>query len=292
MIKSEKAPGTGERHLPCQIILTRPASEGEAMVKAITDLGVQVCLAPVIEFISFIEENLEQLAGVLQALHERGGWLVLPSPTAIHHFSELLARIQIAPQLLDGLRIATIGRAGHEALERNGIPLDFLPPHPRAASLAETLPLDAPVTPVIILGSAQTRPELPDGLERRGARVQVLPLYAPRPYPTGLKALREMLANAPPGLPQLICVTSPSVVDAIANEFQLRPRHVPAELMGKGWVAIGPTTAASLKNAGISSPAIAEATEPTAEKIVAAAEKLALRFANTFKTLDIAEAGS
>lgn len=261
---------------PCLIILTRPASEAQAMAAVIERQGARVCTAPVIEFVSYIEDNLPRLAAIFEELHQRGGWLVLPSPTAIRHFVELLSRIEVTPELLKGLRVATIGKAGVEALEKLDIPVDFMPPQPRSAVLAQTLPLDAPAIPVIIVGSAQTRPELSEGLERRGARVQVLPLYAPRPNPPGLRELRQLLEEAPDMPPQIICVTSPSAVEAIAEEFKLTPTQLPAALAGKGWVAIGPTTAAHLLRAGIPADSIAEAAEPSAEGIVAAAEALAL----------------
>src|SRR5262245_29352630 len=117
--------------LDCQIILTRPAGEARAMADAMTRLGAQVCTAPVIEFVSFIEDNLERIAQILEELHARGGWLVLPSPTAIEHFGEVLSRIHVHDDLLNGLHVATIGQASAAALQQAEIPLDFLPAEPR-----------------------------------------------------------------------------------------------------------------------------------------------------------------
>jgi uroporphyrinogen III methyltransferase/synthase len=264
---------------PCQIILTRPAREAQAMAEALTRLGAQVSRAPVIEFTNFIEENLEAITRVLETLHERGGWLILPSPTAIRHFSELLSRLQVPAALLHGLRIATIGRASAEALEEVNIPLDFLPPAPRAAALAQTLPLESTATPVLILGSAQTRPELVEGLEQRGARVQVLPLYAPHPNPPGLKHLQVLLEQPSAGI-RLICVTSPSAVDAIFDDMPVETHEgVAPALRQKGFLAIGPTTAGRLKSHGIHPFWIEEADVPTPEGIMAAAAILTQRLA-------------
>jgi uroporphyrinogen-III synthase len=258
----------------CIVFLTRPDGESGAMDDALVAAGARVVRAPAIEFIDLIEQNMPQVRIILDEMRRQRGWLILPSPTAVHYYAELLSRLHLDGGALDGMRVATIGEAGAAALRAHGLPVDFTPPLARGESLAQHLPGPADV-PALILGSRQTRAELREGLTRRGFRLQILPLYAPRPCPAGLDRLTEAFAaaaNAADDL-RLIVVTSPSGVDAIME------RHADAATGGatRGWISIGPTTHRRLLQYGIAPANARQADQPRADAVTAAAARLAAR---------------
>lgn len=259
----------------CLILITRPSGEAGATAEALQAAGARVIACPAIEFGGLIEQNLAQIRPVLLALRDRGGWLLLPSPTAVRYFAELLARLQLEPADLSGLHIGTVGEGSAAVLHEHGLPVDFVPPVPRGSSLAEHLPAEAGA-PVLILGSRQTRPELREALARRGLMVQTLPLYAPRPCQSGLQSLRRALMDHPDGprpLAVLLLVTSPSAVDAILDNLT----DPPDLFNGAGWIAIGPTTLRRMADRGIDPGRMIESSHPRVEAIAEAAALLAAR---------------
>jgi uroporphyrinogen III methyltransferase/synthase len=259
----------------CTIILTRPSDEAGALAAALGGAGARVLECPAIEFASLIEQSLDAIRAMLGALGERGGWLALPSPTAVRHFGEVLARLHLAPADLAPVRIAAIGAGSAAALGAIGLKPAFTPPKANAAALAASLPAE-PGAPVVIMGSRQTRPELRDGLAKRGFMTQTLPLYAPRPSEEGLEKLRAALAGRPagrPAAPWMIAAASPSAVDAICDSAAAGP----GALAGLGWIAIGPTTRKAMAGRGIDPARTIEAAEPGDAAFVEAAAALAAR---------------
>jgi uroporphyrinogen-III synthase len=187
----------------------------------------------------------------------------------VRHFAALLARLSLEPEaavVLAGIRVAVIGEASAREVRACGLRADFVAPQPSGAMLAQTLPA-LPGTPVLIAGSAQSRPELSEGLALRGFNVQVLPLYAPRPSRAGLQAIRQALAER---ADRVLLVTSPSGVDAIW-ESRAQPPPLPLEVR---WVAIGPTTAGRLEELGVEAGRRAQAATPDAHGVAAATLRL------------------
>jgi uroporphyrinogen III methyltransferase/synthase len=264
----------------CTVLVTRPSEEAGATARALADAGARVIECPAIEFASLVEQNVGPIKEILRALGERAGWLVLPSPTAVRYFGEVLSRLHLEPADLGDLRIATIGPGSAAALGELGLAAAFQPPLEQGASLAEHLPAE-PGCPVVILGSRQTRPELRDGLAGRGLMAQTLPLYAPRPSREGLDRLRRTLRGegeiASPGAVRMLLVTSPSAVDAIGEALADAP-----ELLERvGWLAIGPTTLRRVHERGIGENLTAQAGQPRPESIARAAAGLAAALRRT-----------
>lgn len=257
----------------CTVVVTRPQGEAGGVGDHLAGAGARVINAPAIEFTSFVEQNIEPVRLMLMGLRERGGWIILPSPTAVKHFAELLSRLHVAPGELKGIRLATVGEGSAARLQQAGLRCDYLPPSPRGQSLGESLPAQ-PGETVVIAGSRQTRPELSEPLTARGMNVQMLPLYAPRASAAGLDALAGELQAAAcrgPNEPCLVLLTSPSAVDAICE--RLAPAvHADSRI---GWIAIGPTTHGHLLDCGFDARVTIEALDPTPEAIVEAACELA-----------------
>ncbi len=244
------------------IIFTRPADSDPGLAAALTAAGADLLQAPVLEFASLIEDNIQHCARVLRELSGSRGWLILPSPAAIRYFHETLNRIGLTAQDIAGVRVATVGQASAAALSAIGLHPSFIPPAATGESLAQTLPAE-PGVPVLIAGSVQTRPELRNGLTARGLTVQVLPLYAPRPSRDGMRLIQQALAENPT---RLLIVTSPSAVDALMDA--IGPDS--PILSTLKWIGLGPTTGRRMLEKGIPATRMAEAVTPTVAGLMAA----------------------
>ena len=192
----------------------------------------------------------------------------------MRRFFEVLSRLHLDVAELDKLRIATVGQAGAQLLRGHDIEPEFVPDTARGDKLAETLPA-GPGDAAVILGSRRTRPELREGLVRRGVMVQTLPIYAPEPCAEGLQALRDGLTRPPDpnGETRIMLVTSPSGVEAIVEALGDAPQfgiytHI-------GWLAIGPTTARQAVAMNVPDKLIEQAERPQADEVVRGARRLA-----------------
>jgi uroporphyrinogen-III synthase len=259
---SEPAPLRG-----ATILWTRPAESDEAMPERLAGAGATVAVAPAIEFKSLASRHLELFLMSLDHLRDWRGWLVLPSPTAIRHFHELMTQTNLTPAALAGVRLAVIGSGSAAALEGIGLGVDFQPSAPNAATLAGELPVHQTGTPVMIAGSSQSRPELREGLKARGCRVQMLALYDTLPCAGGLEAIDRLIEKHPEAL---VAVASPSAAEAVLDNFDAAERPRP-ELR---WIAIGPSTRQRLLDSKVAPDQVAAAPTPDADGIAAAAAEL------------------
>jgi uroporphyrinogen-III synthase len=294
----------------CTILATRPIAGGDhgndapdALAEALARSGARVVACPAIELADLAGRNAEAIGRALAATRAAGGWLIVPSPASARGLGRVLARLGWAVGPLPGLRVAAMGAATAQALVRLGVGVTFQPPRAEAAAMAESLPAE-PGTPVLILGSTQGRPELPDGLARRGLAVQAIALHEPRPCAEGLARLREALAqerlkrsNPKPrnsgtqasevdvdasgdsalAACLMLLVASPSAVDAVLDALAPEPES----LRGVGWLAIGPATRSRALERGVAEDLTIQATSPDPRSIVQAAWALAERLANS-----------
>lgn len=253
----ERRPLFGRR-----ILLTRPEGSADAMVEALGEAGADVINCPVVRFDGEERDDDTHLIEWMEALRSRVGWLILPSSAAIRFLFEALGRLELDARALSGFRVAVLSRKAAKELERHGIRADFVPDCSEGSRLAETLPLEGEHPLAVVAGSAASRAELREGLEKRGAQAELHVLYATRADRGGARAALERIVDR---WAQDVVVFSPSAVKALI-EFQ-RPEDVQA-MDGLRWWAIGPTTATALREAGLE-PA-GEAEEPTAEALIEA----------------------
>ncbi len=260
----ERRPLFGRR-----IALTRPQAESDAFAPALEAAGAEVWLTPVLDF-----EPLpppEPVAAALDDLRRKGGWLILPSPTALRYFFDALETSGLDARSLLGIRVAVVGDGSARALKERGVRADFVPDQARGEALAQTLPREEGRRRVLVAGSRLARPELIEGLRQRGFDLTHWALYQPRPNAGEIDRLLGALAA---GRLTDVVVFSPSAVQAIVERVPAialpEPRAgVGAESLGSGgarWFAIGPTTARALEEAGF--PVAGAAASPTPAALV------------------------
>ena len=226
------------------IILTRTEEENARSARALEAHGHAVFSAPMIELraIDPGRETLERIARsldgrsvLLTSAHATGLWLRLRSSvfstTAPHSY-------------------LVVGASSARLLEER----DRDVPLVAVASSARELLARVPTSRrrVLYPCSAARRHEIVDGLRQRGVDLIELPLYEPVLPEQARGRLAAVLRLAP--TPRVLCFYSPSAVD---NWFSLRSDIPPDSI----FVAIGPTTAESLRAHGVSEIAVADSAD-------------------------------
>lgn len=246
-----------------RVVVTRRRGQSASLVDALRALGATVLEVPAIEIAP--PADLGPLDAALAEL-EQYDWVVLTSPNAV---ASLLSRLTVQgllPRLGAGRRmLASVGPATTAAL-RASFPLDRVAVEPKddhraAGLLAAFGDADLAGKRVLLPVSSIARDELPEGLKRRGARVDAVTAYATA-VPEGLEALVRRSLDE--GF-DLALFASPSAVEAFAGAAGARASGLPVAV-------IGPTTEAAARAAGLCVRGVA--TPSTVDALVATAERL------------------
>ena len=223
------------------VVVTRARAQASSLAARLRELGARVVEAPAIG-IEPLDAQLPDLAAF--------DLLCVTSPNGARRLLE----IAHDARALSGPQIAAIGPGTADALRAGGIRADIVPPRAVAESLAEAL-AGVEVRRALIARAETARDVLPDALRRRGAAVEILPLYRTVPEPLG-DAAREAARGA-----DYVTFTSASSV-----RYYVEAAGVPAD--GQRVVSIGPITSDALRERGVE-PDV-EAEEHTPGGLVAA----------------------
>lgn len=211
-------------------ILTRTELDNERTAGALRSLGIEVWSVPMIEHreIAYDAESLEQFGA-----HARDGVVLITSAHAaslwLRSRNGPLAGFTPSSYVVVGARSATLLRE-HDA----AVPVEAIAPSVEA--LPGTLP--AGISSLLYPCSAIRRDAGIEALRSLGIVVHEMPLYRPVMPVDARSRLLEALDRA--SRPRAIVFFSPS---AVANWFSLRS-DIPSDSI---FVAIGPTTAESLR---------------------------------------------
>ncbi|MCC8150916.1 MAG: uroporphyrinogen-III C-methyltransferase [Lachnospiraceae bacterium] len=129
-------------HLPLfgeKIVVTRPRRRSAALVNELKKLGAEVICAPVIRTVPVTEKGkLEEIEKAFRGIGEYT-MLVFTSPYGVERFMELCREHHVDLRALAGKRLAAIGKATAEALERRGMFVDIIPEQYESAELGKTI---------------------------------------------------------------------------------------------------------------------------------------------------------
>jgi uroporphyrinogen-III synthase len=197
---------------------------------------------------------------------DRYDWIVFSSA---HTVEAVTSRVSAPPQ---GLKVAAVGSATADELERAGWPVDRLPAHFGAEGLLEALAAagDLAGRHVLFPASDLARAHLPSGLAVLGAIVDRVEAYRTLPAPLDPDACREAIAH---GKVDAVTFTSPSAVVAMAAVLggDQGPGGLAPTLSSVAAVSIGPTTSTALVEHGLT--VAAEAMPSTLDGLVDAVER-------------------
>jgi uroporphyrinogen III methyltransferase/synthase len=243
-----------------RVVVTRARAQASELSERLRALGAAVTELPAIR-IERLPERPE-LASALEGLGDYG-LVVLTSVNGVDAlFDALAARGRDARALSAAATVVAIGPATAERLARRGVRADVVPERFVAEGVLEALAgVRLEGARALVARAAGSRPELVDGLERLGARVDEVLLYEAVPEPADPAAVAEALGA------DYLTFTASSTVRAFARLLGDADRARLAD-GGPRVVSIGPVTSATAREEGLR--VAAEAAEHTIPGLVAA----------------------
>ena len=270
-----------------RVVITRAAGQGEGLRSQLAEVcGAEVVELPCVEFRE--PEDTAQLDAAIRAVREFS-WLIFTSQNAVRYFARRCATLGVEFEKLPAPRplVAVIGPATAEAASAEGFPVSFVPPAGTGRNFAATfkgcvrsvagLETKDPVAK-FVQGTAGKRllvPRSDVALRDRGATDWTEVLREAGAEITEVVVYRTCMPESLAG-PQLdeirrigadcFVFASPSAFENFAKSFGIDClRRLGASSV---LAAIGPTTAAAIRAAGVA--CAIEAARPDAESVAAA----------------------
>ncbi|HEX9035617.1 MAG TPA: uroporphyrinogen-III synthase [Ktedonobacterales bacterium] len=241
-----QAPLAGKR-----IAITRPPEQAAALAERLEALGAQtvplatIAIAPI--------EDTAPLDAAIAGLSDYD-WLVFTSVNGVAAFAARLAATGRGWDARGRARVAAIGPATARALEARGVGVDLTPDEYIAEGILDGLGNVAGQR--LLLARADiARRALADGLRLRGAVVDEVAAYRTVIQPVSPDAIHQALDGEPV---DAITFTSSSTARGLLAGLAALGRDPRAALRGVALAAIGPVTAATLREAGLEPALVAE----------------------------------
>jgi uroporphyrinogen III methyltransferase/synthase len=243
----ERRPLHGKR-----VVVTRARAQASGLAKRLRDLGADVVELPAIRIEPRIESD-----EVRRAMAQVGQYrlICVTSPNGAHLLFDALDAAGLDARALGGTEkqqvegrgagaeavttVAAIGPATAQALREHGIKADIVPERSVAESLVESLDVDVAGKRVLVARAAEARDVLPDALRKRGAEVDLVPLYETVPEEPSTEAV-EAAQTA-----DYVTFTSSSTVQNLTEA--LGDRLPPNARI----ISIGPVTSEAAREAGL-----------------------------------------
>jgi uroporphyrinogen III methyltransferase / synthase len=228
----ERRPLHGRR-----VVVTRARAQASGLAATLRGLGAEVVELPAIR----IERRIET-EEVRKAVARIGEYdlVCLTSPNGVRLLFEAMAAGGADARALAGATVAAIGPGTARALAERGVVADVVPERFVAEALVEALAeIKVEGGRVLVARAAEARDVLPDALQERGAKVEVVPLYETvreEPGPEEIEAAQSA---------DYVTFTSSSTV---ANLTAALGDRFPT---GARVVSIGPVTSEAVRAAGL-----------------------------------------
>lgn len=250
-----------------RILITRAHEQAAALAEPLRELGAEVIAIPAIEIQP--PQSYGPLDRALKKV-ETYDWLLLTSVNGVQAMLRRMEKLGIAPSLLRGLCICTIGPATQAEIERAGLKVDVVPAKYVAEAVVEALRRQIHGKKVLLVRAKVARDVIPRELGAEGAEVDVVEAYQTVLPKTSRARLKEVLAD-PERRPHIVTFTSSST----AKNFIALLDGNPKPLAGIRIASIGPVTSETLQAIGLRPEIEASAytTEGLVEAIRAAVEQ-------------------
>ncbi len=229
-----------------RIVLTRAPEQSPTLFRALNDSGASVILFPCIEFAA--PEDYGPLDVALSHLNEFD-WIAFTSQNAVRFFRERqreLDSMRSAP-VVTHAKIAALGAATSEAATKEGLPADFIASGARSGlEFVAAFAALARGQKVLLPQSDQAGDRISAALKESGAIVTPVVAYQTCvPQSLDNHALARIRSDGA----DMIFFGSPS---AFRNFVETVGKETVTQLANRSaFGAIGPTTAAAIRNAGV-----------------------------------------
>lgn len=236
-----------------RIAITRPREQADALARRLEALGARVTLLAAIR-IAPIEDHVP-----LDAAIARLGsydWLVFTSVNGVAAFTERLAATGHTWDERGLAQVAAIGPATAAALERADVPVALMPDEYVAEGILDGLGMVAGQR--LLLARADiARRTLAEGLRLRGAEVDEVAAYRTIPQSVAPKLIERILGDEGGERVDAITFTSSSTALGLLQGLAATGRDPAEALRGVALAAIGPITAATLREHGLEPAVVA-----------------------------------
>lgn len=227
-----------------RIVVTRAREQASEFKSQLAALGAQCIEFPTIEI-----QPPPSWGPLDQAVRNLSDydWIVFTSVNGVRFFMQRMRAAAMDARQLKGIRLAAIGPKTAEALEGFGLLPDLVPPEYRAEAILQSLEKERLEGLRFLMPRAMVAREvLPDVLNERGARVDVVPAYQ-TVLPAGKSShVLDMLKSG-----AIHCVTFTSS-STVSNFFSLFERAEILPLLNNVTVAcIGPVTRETAEKFGL-----------------------------------------
>ncbi|HEX2348827.1 MAG TPA: uroporphyrinogen-III synthase [Ktedonobacterales bacterium] len=236
-----------------RIAITRPREQADALARQLEALGARVTLLAAIR-IAPIEDSAPLDAAIAQL--GSYDWLVFTSVNGVAAFTERLAATDHTWDERGLAQVAAIGPATAAALERAGVPVALMPDEYVAEGILDGLGMVAGQR--LLLARADiARRTLAEGLRLRGAEVDEVAAYRTIPQPVAPELIERILGDERGERVDAITFTSSSTALGLLQGLAATGREPVEALRGVALAAIGPITAATLREHGLEPAVVA-----------------------------------
>jgi uroporphyrinogen-III synthase len=255
-----------------RILVTRPRAQAADLCDKLAALGAEPILFPTIEIAPMDDYSaLDQAIATL----DRYQWIVFTSVNGVAAFWKRLERSNLQ-SLIPNLKIAAIGPATTQALEKHGVRATFIPEEYVAEAILEGIG-EVSGKRILLPRAEIAREALAEELNRRGAIVHEIATYRTlpaRPDPLGFTEMRRgvdaitFTSSSTVRNFVLLLSGSPKYIDTAACR-RMGLDGVPVPSLNRAIVAcIGPITAQTAHEVGL--PVDVMAREYTMDGLVTA----------------------
>ncbi len=120
----------------CRILVTRPKNRPSVMASKLRSMGAEVVEIPSVKTVAFSDQT--RLKSELKKIDEYK-WLVFTSPFGVEVFFDQLSSEKMDVRRLTGIKIAAIGAATANAVQKRGLMVDLVPKTYSAEQLGKEL---------------------------------------------------------------------------------------------------------------------------------------------------------
>lgn len=230
-----------------RIVVTRTREQASELVSLLEENGAY-CL----EHATIAIEPPDSWQDADAAINKLGtfDWVVFTSINAIHAFFRRLFDKGFDARLMNGCKIAAVGKVTSDCLLQYGLQADLLPEKFTGEGLVEALVEEGMAGKNVLVPRAlEARKVLEDGLAQAGAQVTIAPVYQNLPPVTEGAELRKEIEA---GEIDMVTFTSSSTVHNFVAMMACNDNQELVELLdGVTVAAIGPITGKTVEEYGL-----------------------------------------
>lgn len=236
-----------------RFLIAATHESGSKLRHSLSELGAQVTLQPAIETVpaadwTAIDPHLHDL--------DRYSWIVFTSPVGVDTFMKRLFQLGYDARKLGRSRIASVGTATSEALQRYSLRADRTPQVAGIEHLAPLLTPEAPGASFLFVRNEAGRTEGIELLISHGANCDSIYVYEQRPVPEWPPATLEACRK---GQWDGILVTSANIAERVCDLI------TPAQVHQR-WYSISDRTTEVLRTRGCTQ--VLTSTSPNLDSLV------------------------